>query len=239
MQSTIALFKRMYDNLPPLFPDTDKRDMKIALEHLLTDAPLSVEDVEDVMIDFGYRVWPWNRAFGDVLLVNEQQMNDHFFLPKLSEEVRTKYQEFLSCGGSMEEVKTGRAALYFTSDEQSELNGVLNEAVRDLRDYTVRQVMSTDKKQYLHRVEEYKTTLRDIVNKLEDMKNLATKEDDHPGLADEIRARVRSFEYGLCWLGPEPKYDDVSESLDFFVGRKIDLNRLKGIHTTVAFSWEE
>jgi len=39
------------------------------------------------------------------------------------------------------------------------------------------------------------------------------------------------FEYGMCLLGPELSYHSVAESIDFFAGRKMDLNRLRGIET--------
>lgn len=239
MQSTVQLFQRMYNNLPPLFPEVDRRDMKISLEHLSKDEPVTIKDIEDTMIRFGYLVWPWDRAFRDMVLVNEQRILDHFIWPRLSENTRMKLEDFLGCNGTLEDIKAGRAALCFSYEEQAELNMALTDAARDLKEYTARQVLSTDKKQYLRKVDEYTVLLKSIISKLEDMNTLAVKEEDHPALAEEIRARVRAFEYGLCCLGPEVRHEEINSAVDFFIGRKRDLNRMKGIHTTVAFSWDE
>ena len=71
----------------------------------------------------------------------------------------------------------------------------------------------------------------------EDMKEMAEKESDHPNLANEIRARVRSFEEGLCLLGAELRHEDVEQAVDFFAGRKQDLNRLRGIHVPLEMDF--
>jgi hypothetical protein len=63
MKSTIALFRDLYNNLPPLFPPETKKKMHHALSHLEGDNSLSLNEIEKTMVIFGYEAWPWNRAY--------------------------------------------------------------------------------------------------------------------------------------------------------------------------------
>ena len=60
-------------------------------------------------------------------------------------------------------------------------------------------------------------------NQLNILRTMADEEQEHPQLADEIRAQIRGFESGLCFLGPENTFDDLCRLPEHFVGRKIDI----------------
>jgi len=233
MQSTIYLFRYLYEHLPPLFPPDEKEKMKHALEHLETDPTVSLDKVEETMIAFGYLVWPWNRAYQEFLALAEGEVGEHFLLPKLSVVLQEKYQEFKNYGGNLRELHSGRPAEYFTSEERAELCVALVEMQKELRNFVNQKIISIEKKKYLARVENFKQVFKKIRGKLDELVDLAEHEQDHPNLANEIRSRVKSFEYGLCYLAPNPEYHAVCESIDFFKGRKNDLNRLRGIHIPI------
>lgn len=230
MQSTISLFRYLFEHLPPLFPEEDRIKMKHALEHLEKDPTVSLESVEDTMVSFGYVAWPWNQAYQEFLALAEGEVGEHFLLPCLSVGLQEKYNEFRAYGGTLRDLHSGRPAEYFTSEERVELCVALVEMHRDLLQFVNRQVVGTEKKRYFQRVENFKKVLGEIREKLNEMVLLSEREQDHPNLASEIRARVKSFEHGLCHLAPTPDYEAVCQSVDFFHGRKVDLNRLRGIH---------
>ncbi|KKP59579.1 MAG: hypothetical protein UR53_C0001G0079 [Candidatus Magasanikbacteria bacterium GW2011_GWC2_34_16] len=233
MQSTIKLFRYLYDHLPPLFPTEEVEKMKHALEHLEQDQTMTVEEIEDTMINFGYLVWPWNQAYKEFLALAENEIGEHSLLPRLSKSTQEKYQDFKTYGGTLRDLHSGRPADYFIPEERGELCSALVEMQKDLRDFVNRKVMGVEKDKYLERVASFAEMLAEIRGRLDDMRGLADKEQDHPNLAAEIRTRVRSFEFGLCLLGPELNYEAVCQSVDFFHGRKQDLNRMRGIHTAV------
>jgi hypothetical protein len=53
-------------------------------------------------------------------------------------------------------------------------------------------------------------------------------------LADEIRDRARSFELGLCLLGPACSLEEVMRALEFYFDRKLHLNLMRGIDKPIA-----
>ena len=204
--------------------------MAHALDHLEHDQTITLAEVEDTMIFFGYAAWPWNQAYKEFLATAESKVGEHFLLPKLSPGLQKKYHDFKHHGGTLRELHSGRPADFFESEERQELCVALVEIQGELRHYAAQELIGISKDRYLLRVKEFSNVLADIKKTLDILRALAEKEQDHPTLAAEIRSRVRGFEEGLCLLGPELDYRAVCESEEFFHGRKQELNRMKGIH---------
>jgi len=230
MQSTIQLFKRLYEQLPPLFPEDIADKMRHVLKHLEQDPSVTLADIEKTMIVFGYEVWPYNEAFREFLSLSEGKMGEHFLLPRLSASAQERFREFKIYGGTWSDLHSGRAAEFFSREDLAELCISLIDTKKDLREYVTREVVGLSREKYLRRVEEFKIVLDNIKDKLEDLRRFADEEQDHPQLANEIRERVRVFEHGLCDLAPSCDYNGVCQSMDFFTGRKKDLNRLRGLN---------
>src|SRR3989338_3120111 len=106
MVSTLALFHHLYHNLPPLFPDTIQQKMERALLHVKQNS-ISIEEIEDTMVAYGYEVWPWNQAYREFLAVAEAGVGEHFLLPKLSPATQNKYLEFKRYGGTLRDLHSG------------------------------------------------------------------------------------------------------------------------------------
>ena len=228
---TVQLFQYFYQNIPPLFPPERKEKIKEALVQMQTNQTVTPRQVEDTMILFGYEIWPWNQAYKDFLTIAENAYGDEFLLSHLSQTSRKKYLDFKDYGGTLRDLHSGRPAIYFENEERVELYRALLKMQDDLKKYVNQQIASTEKKRFLGKVEEYAKLLEEIEEKLKGLREIAQNEQDHPTLADEIREKIRMFEYGMCLLGPELNFNAVAQSVDFFAGRKIDLNRLRGIET--------
>lgn len=233
MESTIALFRHFYQNLPPLFPQEVKIKMKHALHYFESGPPVTLESIEDTMIDFGYQAWPWNRAYQEFFAASEEQMGEHFLLPKLTPELQHRYAELQLYGGNLRDLHSGRPAHFFSHQERTDLSAALVEIRNELRALTNHAVVSINQKRYLARVADFTSILAGIQNSLNQLKEIADAEFHHPSLADEIRAHTRSFEYGLCLLGPEKSPEAADQALEFFRGRRHELDRFKGAHTTL------
>lgn len=234
MKSTLSIFRIFYDQLPPLVPAYITNEMKKVIERLENQTDVIVEEVERLMIKFGYQVWPWNSAHKEFLLDTEAKMGDHFLLPKLSPELQKKYQGYRDYGMTIGDLHSGRPmGEYFTSEERNELAEALVDTREDLHKYVHYQVGSLEKDRFLARVYELHVKLKDIKGHLNELKTMSEIDDGHDNLADEIRSRIKKFEYGLCWLGPDIDHEEVEQAVEFFRGRRHDLNRMKGIHVPV------
>lgn len=240
-RSTIKLFWHLYDNLPPLFSPEMAGQIKNELENLASQPWVELPEVENKMIKFGYAIWPWSQAYKFFLAAVEEKLGEHFFLPKLSDGLREKYLSFKDFGGTLKDLQTGRPASFFTSEERSESCAVLVEMRRELRSYLDRELVGIGRKRYLDKVDEYQVLLEKIKLNLNALRDLAQNEGDHPVLAEEIKGRIKDFEYGLCWLGAELNYEAVCQAKDFFAGRKVELSRLRGINipTQIDFFTKE
>lgn len=230
MQSTINIFRHFYEKLPPLFPAAMSGKIAHALEHVENDPTVTLEEIEKTMITFGYQAWPWNQAYQEFFMVAEATVGEHFLVSKFTPELRRRYEEFKRYGGTLRELHSGRPADFFSGEERTDVCAALIETQAELRDYVDREIASVHREKYLKRVAEFSSVLEEITANLEQMNGLASAEQDHPALAEQIRSRVRAFEYGLCFLGPDVGSEAVCQSVGFFAGRKHELNRLRGIH---------
>jgi len=235
MQHTFSLFRRLYDRLPPLFPNEKKEKLKQAVERFEGQLPKVLTEIEEVFLPFGYDLWPWNEAYREFESKWENHLGEQFFLANLSAPAQERYFEFKNYGGSLGELHSGRPAGFFDSDKRAEIMPALVEMKKKVREYAHRELVGLSKQTYLRRVEELEMITEEIKNLVVRMRELARLEEEHQNLAQEIEARSRAIEYGLCHLGPPVRLQDVKESVDFFHGRKHDLNRMRGIHKPVNF----
>lgn len=217
---TIAIFEKIYNNLPPLVPDEIKQEMEHALDHLRNDFDLSMEEVEDTMIVFGKKVWPYWKAFGEFLDAFEGKLGEKFLLGRVSMPLKTKYKQFKEHGGDYFAVYSGDPSSFFTAEERQALSIALVEVDQDVRNHAVQSVLSSDRRKYEDLVVDFQNILDDILKRLESLRMVADDEQEHPQLAEEMRAQIRSFEFGLCLLGPHTKSEDVCNAKNYFAERK-------------------
>jgi hypothetical protein len=219
---TLALFGMIIDDLPPLVPETLREDMQHAYEHMAHDVHLTATELDDTMIVFGKRVWPYRQAFAEFYDEFEGLLGERFLLERLSAKAKKRYQEFLTYGGTFRDLVSGRPAGFFASVEREELHRVLVHVEQDIREYTVQAVLSTERVRYDKRIQEFTQVLADIETELGTLRSMADSEQEHPDLAAEIRAQVRSFEYGLALLGPPHRLEAVKKAPEHFSGRKVE-----------------
>jgi len=236
MQSTLALFKQLVDNIPPLFPEDLKYQIKKDLKNFQENI-LSLEDLEKMMIQYGYEIWPWNQAFKEIFSATEEKVGEQFLLANLSDDLQEKYLEYRQLGLNLKDFYSGKLANYFDEDQRLLLGIALVNMNSQVRDFAVREVVGLKKEMYLQKVQDFKIILDEISHSLTRLRDLANKEEDHANLANEIRARVEVFEHGLCLLAPEFSHEEVGMAHEFFVGRKQELNRLRGIHETIEIDF--
>ncbi|MCX6779902.1 MAG: hypothetical protein NT034_01845 [Candidatus Magasanikbacteria bacterium] len=236
MESTINLFAQLVDNLPPLLPDDLVYRIRKELKNIQSE-PTTLEKLEEKMIQIGYEIWPWNQAFREFSRITEEKMGEQFLLSHFGDSLQKKYYEYRTLGMSWADIHTGRTASYFSEDDRVLITQALIATHRAVKDFTTREVVGMRKESYLKKVEEFKKILTKIKDGLRGLRDLAAHESDHPMLANEIIERVRSFEHGLCLLAPEFEHEEIDRAHEFFVGRKQELNRLRGIHETIEIDF--
>lgn len=234
MLSTLSLFRHLYVTLPPLFPEDTKQRMGECLARFQRDPDASVGEVEQIMVVFGYEVWPWSRAYHNFLDRIHGHAVDHFFLPKLAPSLADKCRSFIRCGGSFDDVRSGNAAEFFAEDERRELLGALINLHGAARQYASHQILGLDRRWYLERVREHLDRIAEMSEIVKNLRAEASREKSYPFLAAEMEDRARAFEHGLCHLGPEIDHDQMRRSLDIFRDYREHLQRMRGIVALAA-----
>ncbi|MFA6486586.1 MAG: hypothetical protein WCT40_04455 [Candidatus Magasanikbacteria bacterium] len=237
MKSTLDIFKRLRDRLPPLFPTHTADKMRQVIGHIENDPSATLDDIENTMVVFGYELWAYSRAYHEFYSSIEDQMAEEFLLSHLSPEMRDRYREFKIYGGNWRDLHSGGAAKFFSQHDLSELARSLVDTRQVLRQYSEREAVGVKRAKYLKSVARYQNILEEIKIKLDELRRFADAEIDHPQLASEVRERVRLFEHGLCDLAPSMDPEAVRQSVDFFAGRRRELSRLRGLHIPLEINF--
>jgi len=228
-QHTISIFQMTLDNLPPLLPSEIVVRMQSARDEWERNKETSLEKIENLMIKFGYELWPWQTAHREFLSDAEERLGEHFFLSHLPSELGENFIKYRDYGLNWRDVYSGRAINYFSNDDRLAVAQVLIKTRNDLSKFTAQEIVSVNKDKYLARVQEHKTILDKIKNAIAKLKLAADRESYHPSLAGEMRAKARYFELGLVDLAPSPSLDEAELAQEFFEERKNHLNMMRGI----------
>ena len=220
---TLAIFERIYNNLPPLVPGEIVENMAAAIEQIRSNYSLTLGELEDTMIVFGKKVWPYRRAFEELLQVYECQIAEKLFIQKASPAVRRSYEIFKTTGGVWRDLYSGAVAHVFTVEDRPGLHGIIVDVKCAINAFAAQAVVTIDRAKYEAQIEEFKEILSDIELRLQSLRRLADEEQEHPQLAAEIREHIRGFEYGLACLGPRVDYAAVCNAHEHFQGRKLEL----------------
>lgn len=234
VRHTLAIFEHLVRQPPPLVPQAILDDAVAALEQLRYNYDLTLDELEQTMITFGKRLWPYRKAFQEFVDVYEGKMGEKLFLQHVGPALRTRYKAFVAHGGDFRDLHAGGPLGFFTPEERLLLCEALVETRANVRSHTAQAVVSTDQREYELRIVEFDEILQDIEKRLDTLRRTAEDEQEHPELAGEIRAQVRGFEHGLCGLDQQTDHFAVCNASEFFVERKHEKHHHTQVYHTGA-----
>lgn len=220
VKHTLDIFERYVNRLPPLLPADLEKEINHAFSHLRDDFEITMEQAEDTMIIFGKKIWPHWQAFEEMVNSAKGRMGEKIFLARLSPKVRTKYRSWRAQGMEFREMHGGAAVWPCSSEEKMEIGKALLEMDKDVRQHVRQEILSVKKSAYMKLVDEFSVLRDEMEEKIQELYGLADSEQEHPQLADEIRQKARSFEYGFCLLGPSVQHHEVKSAGEYFKERK-------------------
>lgn len=221
-QYTAELLERMYFNLPPLVPESVVIGLKTAMADVEADGGKPVSDIEDVIIVFSKKIWPYTQAFEELCNRYEKELGEKLMSQKASYVLRRALEHYRQTGGTWLALYSGAVASMFTPEERVELHQLLVDIRCDVRAFAAQAAVMTDRAWYEERVEYYQELFGKIQTQLDTLRDLAESEIDHPQLAAEIQDHIRGFEFGLAKLGPQFDYEALCNAHEHFQGRKRD-----------------
>ena len=222
-QHTIAIFRQLYDFVAAVLPADLRDEMNHALEHVENDTDLSRDDIEETMIIFGKRVWPYRKALQERIELHEGTIGDQFFKSALDRPMKRRFDEFVEHGGTLRDIHSGAPAHFFSAEERVSLNHALVDMHLQIRAYALQHLKGLGAKEFQAHVNEFSNVLKDLDAELDHIRTMADDVQEHPLLAREMREHVRGFEHGLAFLGPEYTHEEVLNAKHHFIGRKKEL----------------
>lgn len=224
---SLNLLQHFYDHAPPLLPREIKADLWQALDHLKNDADATVDHVEHTLLVFGKKLWPYRRAFDDIVEQVEKRRSDEFFAAHIGQhpELSLWFKELQSSGTSAHEFFMGQNHHVggLTAEQRSSLCQAIVETKRDIRGAAAVAVAGPDKQKYQKKVIEYQLLSESITKQIDKLRALADAEQQHPQLASELRAKIEHFERGLSHLAPHADFTDVCMQYEQVHGRAAEL----------------
>lgn len=220
VEATLQIFQRLATEVPPLVPEQLRSDVKESYEQASGNVHLEIEELEDIVVSFGKKLWPYREAFLEMYRLSESTVGEKFFEAKLYPELRTPYNQYLDRGHSFTSLYLGRDMEEFTAEQRQELCELMVALKHELWDYTVQRVLGVDKEKYQEKIAEFTDVQRTIQKELDKLHQMAEAEEDHPELAMEMKEHIRGFEHGMALLGPKLDHSAVCEVVPHFEGRR-------------------
>ena len=224
---TIKIFEHLYNFIKSVLPQELDQEVDQVLQQLNGDYNLTLETIEETVIVYGQKIWPYRKAYSELLSEYQGKLGEQFLLAKLSATLKKKYAHYKQEGGSFRQLHSGSDISIFTPKERQKIGEILIAVHSDIQQHVTQAVHGTQEKLFIKKVKEFQHVLVDIEDRLNLMRQMANDEQDHPRLAAEIRDHVKTFELGLSAIGPESSFDDLINTHDHFVGRKDDLKKIK------------
>ncbi|MEK7500449.1 MAG: hypothetical protein AAB649_07680, partial [Patescibacteria group bacterium] len=140
IQYTLAIFDRLYADLPPLVPGAIQEDMKSAQEQLRLNYSLKKDDLEQTIISFGKKICPYRKAFDEFVDIYEGKLGETFLIAQLPRAMKKRFQEYKAYGGDFRSMYSGAPATFFTAEERNELCAALVGMRQHVRQHTKQAV---------------------------------------------------------------------------------------------------
>jgi len=213
----LYIFENLYNNLPPLVPEQVKNEIGVDLNLWKSKNDFDLGQLEAVIIKHSKNTWPERSAFRELVQRYKTKFGEIFLRNKISKDVDKKYEEFLAHGGNFDQLYYGGPTGFFSSEEMVILSQIMVEVMQDITEHARQAVFSVDRDWYERRITEFEVRLKEIEEKIMELRKSVDGFDDHPDLVEEMKSHILALEQGLSILGPQThqtQFDNANDYLD-------------------------
>lgn len=221
IQHTLTIYETILNRLPPLVPQQMKQNLEVELDRLYRTEDISLDEVEQSMAEHGMKLWPYMRAFEEMVDHHEKTLGDKFFMQKASPGLRKKYMLVCDLGGSFRPVYRGAISDHFDHNDKQELNELLVDLKHDIRRYAMQAVLTHDRKTYEEKIEYYGKMIEEVNGVIRSLQNLAENQNGyHSDLAEDIQSKIKAIEHSISLLGPRIEIEEIRGMPEYFQGKR-------------------
>lgn len=220
VKHTLTIFESLRDRVPVVVPEELREALHIDILRLRDDHTVTLEEVEQSMINHGKKLWPYIKAFEDMVYTHEKKMGSKWIAQKASPSVRKKYALFCEIGGDYHTICHGAVMDDFDHDERQELAHLLVDLKQDIRAYAVQSVLTEGKSAYHQKVEEYATMIEEINESIETLRKMAHEHREiDADFAEDILGKIKAIEQSISFLGPSIDMHEIRGLHEYYQGR--------------------
>jgi hypothetical protein len=219
IQHTLNIFKQVHRNLPPLVDGDLREEMKNKIIKIVEKNDLSLEELEDLMIFYGKKIWSHVQAFEDIYHIYNEKLSEKIFLQKASNSIVKKYNTVKETGVKFLDIFSGALHRFFSHEERMELLDLLISLKNDVRQHAKQAVLTHEKGHYEEKINKYGEMLSDINKVIEDLHKFVNEE-ENSDLVLGILSKIRAIEHSLAFLGPKINYYEIIDLPEYYLGKK-------------------
>lgn len=218
VKHTLSIFQRMHDSLPPLVPRDVVQELREKLATAYEDHHISLEELEDIMIYVGKKIWPYVQAFEEIYQVYEHKLGERLLEQRASPGIKKKFSLFKQMGGTLKDIFAGKVHEIFEYHERVELTELLVDLKYDVRKHATQAILTHEFKKYIDAVETYGGMIEEINETLENLRRFGS-EIKYRDMSEDIHDKARTIEYSLVFLGPRISMDEIRGVLEYYEGK--------------------
>ncbi len=217
----LTIYQHLYDRVPPLVSEELRNALNQEITRLKNKEDVTSEEIEASMVSYGKQLWPYIKAFEEMVMLHESRMADKLFHQKASSTLRKKYALVCKLGSGFVPVCYGVSADHFDHDERRELNEVLVDLKKDIRRYAMQAVMTHDRKTYEQKIGYYGNLVEEINATIMALNAFADEQAEvHDDLAQDAESKVRAIEQSLAFIGPTLNIQEIRQAPEYYQGKR-------------------
>ncbi len=216
-QFTLNLLRSLIEGAPAAFPHARKNAMAEVYKEFADDLTVSVEKIEETAYQFGKEIWPYREAYQELYDEYGRGAEEVALRDQLPEELKPKYEKFLSEKGNIERVRGQSLGLdlYFTPDEQAEIVRAELVAHDKIHGELERLIATEKQEEYFAALQAWQKKQAQIEEALQKLRGFASRS---PKWGDEILAKVKTFEQGFGFIERPVTLMDVMGEIEYYEG---------------------
>ena len=171
--------------------------------------------IHQALVDIGKKEFPYRRAYEDMIGIASEAKLTQMVLEHVEPNVKERLEKILSDGVALEElVKSELFETQFSGDERYQVQDGIMDATDHIKEDLPKEI---EKRQaeYDALVEQWRTKLRELQAKIEELKTLATQDTKWK---DEIIDKASTFEEGFSVVERDPDIVEITKEIEYWRG---------------------
>lgn len=220
VQYTLDIFKKVFKNLPPFFPQDESEKITKSLVEMEERYDLTREELEEIFSKFAKIIWPYFQSFNEFHKEYETKMFEKLLEQKLDIDLKNKYILLKELGANKEDLISGSAFHFLEIEEKNKLAVILLDLKEDVRKFIRQLILHKEEKKYKEKIIHYKKQMQEIEESLEDLKVLASQI-DFADIILELKEKIKSIENSFLFIAPKINLEEIKKIKEYYLG-KID-----------------